>query len=220
MAYLMAAITFILSWLQSGQRNDGLRLASMMSLGLCLSKLEGALVTLFILMALIAVTHKKKLAARDKKILVFMGCIIMIPGVWILWIQSQGFGAGLHNFQAPINIDKIILWGILIGKYVLPNKWFLISLILLCVSLGTNKKDLRPTEKFLLILAGLLFVLSINVAWGYPLKHMEAHFRMDFPRMYLYATLPLCLFFASRLAAVLTPARVDSAQAEIIEDSR
>ncbi len=198
MAYLTACLTAALLWMGSREEKKYLLLTLTLAGGLCLSKMEGFLVALFMAGALFSLTRDKRLWTGQKQILFGYLLVGLLPFLWILWVIRQGYGTNFYHLQSGISLEKIILLSRMAWQQTLKNNLILISgASCVLTLLNTQHRRWSPQEKFLLVFSIPMLLFSLGANSGHPPEGIASHFPDSYARLFLHATPALLLLLSS-----------------------
>jgi len=194
LAFLTATVVMLLLWFRDGKLRS-LVLAGVMSVGLGLAKFEGWVAVICILISLFMVRNK----IREKWPLLIFLLGILLPLLWAVWIQTHGF---LHNFShytdAPTLRKLIFLLKTEFLVSVRHNMTILFYASIVYMLLFGKKGPLIDSEKFLIVLSGLLIGFDCFVNISLTPEQISRGIPEAFPRLFLHAMPSYFLFWSSR----------------------
>lgn len=200
LAFWGGVLTVMLAWMNDKTRKSYLWLALILMTGLNLSKLEGMAATGVLGVTMAVLFRRTLMSERAGAWLWAVFLSIGLPLGWMRWVSGQE-GATLTHLKEGVSAVKALQLFLINIKNFCSNNMPVYALILgLYIFVFRKRFRWLEPEVFLgLVSAGMvIFVWVAHL--GTPLESLSDISPEVFPRLFLHATPPLLLLFASRIA--------------------
>jgi len=204
LAYLSAAISTILVWLRYRRRSEYMMLGVLMMCGLNLSKLEGGVASIFLIVSLSLLLFNIKIKAREKIWLGLSLLTVFLPLGWVHWINIHDYGSRLSHLRTSLSIEKLCILMKMSSQYFFINNLALLFILgVLYLSVYPNKKNWNGMEKFLFLASVLFLLFACFAIVGWPADRIATLFPVVFSRLFLHAAPIFLLLLGSKLFSKL-----------------
>jgi len=199
-AYFMGVLAACLFWFQDMKNGRYLLIAGMLSFGLSLSKVEGFVACLFVMLAFLLLGRQ---ICWNCKTRVFIGLNFLSVLLYLGWekfVVLSGYIGGIKAQDQIFSIEKFFFLSHLATLHIFKNNLMIASLIaFIFLVLWMNHRKWNVSEKFLLIVSLAMVIFSVLFMLGYSIGGIKDAITEIYPRYFLHASPALVLLWSSRM---------------------